>query len=150
MPRWWNGVSITCAQAYLAAELGDAAAAGALADRLAPHSGEIAVYGGIGAMGPVDRFLGQAEAAAGRPAEAEEHLLRAVALAERWDLLPALARASLHLAELLVGEGRTAEAVEPARTAREIAAAVGMRRVLRRAEALPQPTPPPRSPGRAL
>ena len=134
MPRWWNAVSVTCVQAHLAAELGDVAAAGALADRLAPHSGEIAVYGGIGALGPVDRFLGRAEAAAGRTAAAERHLRQAAELAARWDLLPALAHATLHLAELLVAEGRPAE--EPARTAAEIATAVGMEGVRRRAETL--------------
>ena len=40
------------------------------------------------------------------------------------------------LAELLVDRGRAADAAEPARTAAEVAAAVGMRRVLRQARTL--------------
>jgi hypothetical protein len=129
-------VSVTCVQAHLAAELGDAAAAAAVADRLARHAGDITVYGGIGALGPVDRFLGRAEAVAGRYPAAEEHLRAGAELAARWDLLPSLARASLALAELLVDRGRAADAAEPARTAAEVAAAVGMRRVLRQARTL--------------
>jgi hypothetical protein len=80
----------------------------AIADRLRPYAAQLAIHGGIGALGPVAVPLGMAEAAAGRTDEAERHLKDGIGVAERHGFLPALARGRLALAQLLAAPGRAA------------------------------------------
>jgi hypothetical protein len=141
-PRQWDWLSLTCWQAYIAAELAaspgmvDPAVPAAVADRLLPFAGQLALQGGIGGLGPVALYLGRAEGAAGRTAAAEEHLRQGVATSERHDLLPSLARGRLALAQVLAARGAVAEAATEAAAALEVAEDVGMRLVARDARRL--------------
>ena len=108
----------------------------AIADRLLPFADHLALQGGIGALGPVVALPRRAEAAAGRTADAEEHLRQAVATSERHGFRPALAKSRLALARLLAERGELAAAAEEAAKAREVADDVGMLGVSREAERL--------------
>jgi hypothetical protein len=136
-PLQWDAVALGCWQALVAAGLAatggiDPAVPAAIADRLLPHAGRIAVQGAVGVLGPVGVFLGMAEAAAGRTDDAERHLREAVATASRLGLRPSLARGHLALAELLTTPEAAVHAAEALRLAEE----VGMRLVARRAAEL--------------
>jgi tetratricopeptide (TPR) repeat protein len=139
-PLQWDAVALGCWQALVAAGLAatggiDPAVPAAIADRLLPHAGRLAVQGAVGALGPVGVFLGLAEAAAGRTDDAERHLREAVATASRLGLRPSLARGHLALAELLVGRGDPAAASHAAEALR-LAEEVGMRLVAQQAAEL--------------
>jgi tetratricopeptide (TPR) repeat protein len=142
LPMQWDWLSLTCWQAVIATEL---ASAGADVDRsllerlagdLLPFARQIAIQGGIGALGPVGLYLGRVEAAAGRTEDAETHLREAIALAERHGFRPPLARARLALAELLAGRGAPAESAAEAAEARAVADEVGMRLIVEQASRL--------------
>lgn len=134
-PRWWNWLAVTCYQAELAHLLDDPAAGAAAADRLRPYSGRLTSYGGIGLLGPVDRYLGQAEAVAGRLADAEQHLRRAVEISSRHGFRGSLATAELALAEVLLATGREAQAEPLLADALRLAREAGMAPLLARARA---------------
>jgi hypothetical protein len=108
----------------------------AIAARLAPYEAEIAVHGGIGALGPVSRFSGRLLVLAGRAEEGERLLRHAVATSARLGVRPSLARASLHLASALLGRGDRDGGLAAAREAVAVAEEVGMRRVLAAARRL--------------
>ena len=138
----WDWLSLTCWQARIAADLAvagalpDPAIAGAIADRLLPYAEDLALQGGIGAMGPTSLYLGRAEFAAGRTAAAEEHLRLAAGTSDRLGLRPSAAHAHLALARLLADRGERAEAPLEAAVALKLAEEVGMRVVSREAERL--------------
>ncbi len=136
-PQQWDALSLTCWQAVVAAELAatvgiDPAVPAAITDRLRPFADQLAVQGGVGALGPVSVFLGRAEAAAGRTEDADRHLRVAIATASRLGLRPSLARGHLALAELLAGQG-SPEAAAHAGEALRLAEELGMRLVARQA-----------------
>ncbi|MGY1806334.1 ATP-binding protein [Blastococcus sp. SYSU D00669] len=133
-PQQWDALSITCWQAVVAASLAgsvglDPAVPAAIADRLLPFADHLAVHGGIGALGPVVVYLGQAEAAAGRLENAEAHLRAGIEVAAALGLRPALAKGRLALARVHVGRGERAAAAAEAAAAREVAEEIGMRLV---------------------
>ncbi len=139
-PQQWDALSFTCWQAVVAAELAatvgiDPAVPAAITDRLRPFADQLAVQGGVGALGPVSVFLGRAEAAAGRTEDAERHLREAITTASRLGLRPSLARVHLALAELLA-DRRSSEAAVHAAEALRLAEDLGMRLVARRAAEL--------------
>jgi DNA-binding SARP family transcriptional activator len=142
-PLQWDTLSITCWQALIAADLAaepsvplDPTVPAAIAERLLPYAGQLAIHGGIGALGPVGVFLGMAEVAAGRLDAAEAHLRSAVATSERLGFRPARARGRLALAGVLAARGDRSAAAAEAAAAREIAEQVGMRGLARRAAGL--------------
>jgi DNA-binding SARP family transcriptional activator len=142
-PMQWDWVSLTCFQGHIAAALVaapevdlDPAIPAAIADRLQPYAGQLAVQGGIGALGPVPVYLGRVEAAAGRTAAAEAHLREGIEIAERHGFRPPLARGHLALAELLAGRGARQESADNAAAALRIAESIGMAEVARQAARL--------------
>jgi DNA-binding SARP family transcriptional activator len=133
-PMQWDWLSLTCWQARIAAELAatpglmDEALLVRITDQLLPYADQLALHGGIGALGPVRLHLGRVEAALGRTADAEQHLREAIDVAARHGFRPSLAYARLEVARLLSRLGDAAAAAEAAR-AREVAEEIGMRRV---------------------
>ena len=118
---------------------GAADAAEELHTALFPFSGKIAVLGhGIAATGAIDGPLGRLETMLGMWAAAERHLADAVALNRRIGAAPALARAQLGLADLLLRRGDRAAAApllaEAAATADRLGMA-GLQPALRQARA---------------
>lgn len=134
-PRQWDWLAVECWTAVVVCELGDARAAGVVLERLRPYLGLLAAHGGIGGMAPVTLFAGQCALVAGRAGEARVLLRRAVASSREHGLRPALARSLLSLAAALDGTDAP-EARACAAEALDVARAVGMRRVARRAERL--------------
>jgi hypothetical protein len=136
-PLQWDALSITCWQALIAAELSaEPSVCAAIAERLLPFAEQIAIHGGIGALGPVGVFLGMAQAGAGQLDEAERHLRQAIETAERLGLRPALVRGRLALAGVLTARGERSAAAGEAAAAREGAEEIGMCLLARRAARL--------------
>jgi 8-oxo-dGTP pyrophosphatase MutT (NUDIX family) len=103
---------------------------------LLPFADQLAIHGGIGALGPVGVFLGMVEAASGRLDEAESHLRQSIETAERLGLRPALVRGRLALAGVLAARHERSAAAAEAAAARELAEEIGMRLLARRAARL--------------
>ncbi|MFL6080614.1 MAG: ATP-binding protein [Ornithinibacter sp.] len=135
-PRWWNWQAWTCFQADLASSLGDLDAAERLVEDLRPYVGHVALYGAVGALGPVTRFLGRAEAALGRWDDAEEHLRACLRQSRALGFRPSEADASVTLAEVLLATGRADDAAALLRDAVQLATDVGMSHVQVRAREL--------------
>nr|WP_246324669.1 BTAD domain-containing putative transcriptional regulator [Petropleomorpha daqingensis] len=136
-PLQWDSLSITCWQALIAAELNaEQTVCAAIAERLLPFADQIAIHGGIGALGPVGVFLGMVEAGAGQLDPAERHLRQAIDTTERLGLRPALVRGRLALAGVLAARGERSAAAGEAAAAREVAEEIGMRLLARRAARL--------------
>jgi len=132
-----NTLSITCWQALIAAELSaEPSVCAAIAERLLPFAEQIAIHGGIGALGPVGVFLGMAQAGAGQLDAAERSLRQAIETAERLGLRPALVRGRLALAGVLTARGERSAAAGEAAAAREVAEEIGMSLLARRAARL--------------
>ena len=136
MPMQWDWLSLTCWQAQIASDLAvfpevrlEEGLLDRLADDLLPFAEQLAIQGGIGALGPVGVYLGRVEAAAGRRESAEAHLRESIEVAERHGFRPPLAKARLALAELLAARGARAEAAAEAVQARAVAQEIGMRLV---------------------
>lgn len=133
--RWLPTVVDT---AELAVACDDAETASRCYDALLPYAGYF-VAGGSGSVrcdGSVSRALGLAAAATGRAADAERHLLDAVAAEDRAGALPYRTLSELHLAELLVARGHSAErAAGHAERAAATARRIGMPQALARADA---------------
>jgi tetratricopeptide (TPR) repeat protein len=135
-PRWWNWEAWTCFQADLAASLGDLEAAERLVEELRPYAGHVALYGAVGGLGPVTRFLGRAEAALGRWADAEAHLRSCLEVSRDLGFRPSEAVASVTLAEVLLATDRPDEAAVLLENAAGLAAEVGMPHVRARVDQL--------------
>ncbi|HEU5242464.1 MAG TPA: AAA family ATPase, partial [Ornithinibacter sp.] len=125
-PRWWNWEAWTCVQADLAVDLGELGVAERLAADLAPVADHVALYGGIGAVGPVTRYLGRLEAALGRWEEAETHLRACLELSSSRGFRPSWVAAAASLAEVLDATGRGREAVALRGEAEALAAEIGV------------------------
>lgn len=96
-----TGVLAWCAE--VAATIGDAEAAGALYRALEPHAGQVLVPGQcVLCLGAADRYLGMLAAADRRWDEAEAHYRDALALEERIQSPPHLARTRYWYARTLV------------------------------------------------
>jgi hypothetical protein len=90
--------------------LQDAASAGALNDLLEPTSGRLVVVGsGVACFGAVDRSRGLLALTTGRSDEAVQHFQRAVALHEKLDARPWLARTQGALALALLQRDRSGD-----------------------------------------
>ena len=135
-PRWWNWEAWTCFQADLAASLGDLEAVERLVEDLRPCADHVALYGAVGALGPVTRFLGRAEAALGRWDDAEDHLQACLKVCRSLGFRPSEAAASVTLAEVLLSTGRPGEAAALLEEAAQLATDVGMPHVLARVDEL--------------
>jgi DNA-binding SARP family transcriptional activator/tetratricopeptide (TPR) repeat protein len=86
--------------------LGDEHAAQVLYRHLRPFAGRVVVTGlGLHFLGAVDYYLGRLAATARRWAEAERHFGDAIARHREMGARPFLARARLHLAEMLLERG---------------------------------------------
>ncbi len=106
LPRDWLWLATTTVLADVCAELGALEAAEELRAALSPFSGRVAVLGhGIAAIGAVDGPLGRLETLLQQWPAAEQHLAAAIALNRRIGAAPALARAQLGYAELLLRQG---------------------------------------------
>ena len=106
LPRDWLWLATTTVLADVCADLGALEAAEELRAALSPFSGRVAVLGhGIAAIGAVDGPLGRLETLLQQRAAAEQHLADAIALNRRIGAAPALARAQLGYAELLLRQG---------------------------------------------
>jgi hypothetical protein len=85
-PRWLGAIADL---AFVASRGGDPEVANQLYDALMPYQGRLVVWGGANTVtGPVDDLLGRLAVRLGRPAEARDHLDRAVAQEERLGALP--------------------------------------------------------------
>jgi len=140
LPRDWLWLLTTALLADVCADAGAIEAAGELHTVLSPFSGKVAVLGhGIAATGAVDGPLGRLETMQGAWAAAERHLAAATALNRRIGAAPALARAQLGHAELLLhrgGPGDRAAAVallDEAAAAADRLGMAGLEPVLRQA-----------------
>jgi serine/threonine protein kinase/tetratricopeptide (TPR) repeat protein len=89
----------------VAAELGDAARAGAAYEWLTPYRGRWVVSAGASALWPVDRSLGRLAVAAGWPDVALGHIADAREQSERAGALPSIALAALDEARALHARG---------------------------------------------
>jgi len=106
LPRDWLWLATTALLADVCADLGAVEAAEDLRAALSPFSGRVAVLGhGIAATGAVDGPLGRLETLQQQWVAAERHLAAAIALNRRIGAAPALARAQLGYAELLLRQG---------------------------------------------
>jgi DNA-binding SARP family transcriptional activator/tetratricopeptide (TPR) repeat protein len=100
-----------CLLADVAAEVGDAAAAAYLHERLEPYADRFAVIArGAGCYCSTELFLGRVAAAVGRIDEAEARLRRAVAINEGAGSPPYAATAMLRLGRVLAERGDAAGA----------------------------------------
>jgi DNA-binding SARP family transcriptional activator/tetratricopeptide (TPR) repeat protein len=143
LPRDWLWLLTTTLLADVCADLGALDVAQELLAALSPFSGKIAVLGhGIAASGAVDGPLGRLETMQQEWAAAERHLTDAIALNRRIGAAPALARAQLGYAELLLrrgGRGDRGQAAglldEASRTARRLGMA-GLEPALQQVRAL--------------
>jgi len=107
LPKDWLWLLTATLLADVCADLRAVEAAGDLLAALLPFSGRVAVLGhGIAASGAVDGPLGRLEGIRREWAAAERHLTDAMALNRRIGAAPALARAQLGYAELLVHRDR--------------------------------------------
>jgi DNA-binding CsgD family transcriptional regulator/tetratricopeptide (TPR) repeat protein len=124
----------------LACAFDDKDSAALLYNALLPYSRSHLVpgYGTFACEGTISRFLGMLAACRGRLETAEAHLRQAVEDNAQAGALPFVAMSQFEYARLLRRRGRTRDmraAAERARQARESASAMGMRPLLRRAEA---------------
>jgi DNA-binding SARP family transcriptional activator len=125
LPRDWLWLLTTALLADVCADTGEAGAATELHAALLPFSGKVAVLGhGIAATGAVDGPLGRLEAMLGMPDAAERHLAAAMALNRRIGAAPALTRAQLGYAELLLGRGEPGDRATAAALLDKAASAV--------------------------
>jgi hypothetical protein len=143
LPRDWLWLATTALLADLCADLGALDAARELRAALAPFSGQVAVLGhGIAAMGAVDGPLGRLETVQQRWTAAEQHLVAAMELNRRIGAAPALARAQLGYAELLLrrgapgDRGRAAGLLDQARATADRIGMTGLQPALRQVGAL--------------
>jgi len=107
-------------------------------ERLRPFAGRNLSHGwAVGCHGPVDHFLALLARLLGRRAEARRLHEGALAMAERLGSPPWKARVQLALADTLAEQPRSAERARVhAREARDLATALGMRRLAEGAERL--------------
>ena len=106
LPRDWLWLAATTVLADVCADLGAVDAAEDLRAALSPFSGRVAVLGhGIAAAGAVDGPLGRLETLLQQWGPAGRHLAAAIALNRRIGAAPALARAQLGYAGLLLRRG---------------------------------------------
>jgi DNA-binding SARP family transcriptional activator len=106
LPRDWLWLATATVLADVCADLGALEAAEELRAALSAFSGKVAVLGhGIAAIGAVDGPLGRLETLRQQWVPAEQHLASAMALNRRIGAAPALARAQLGYAELLLRRG---------------------------------------------
>ena len=123
--------------------LGDGDRAAALGQRLASRSGRLVfASGGLACIGPVDRYVAIAAAAAGRFHDAEPAFEAALALERRLDLPPAEARTRLWYARQLAARGDTEGSREMATASHDLAARLGMAGVAAAASQLCSPREP--------
>jgi len=102
----WSWLANTCGLASIACVRGDAHAARTLLDALAPHAGQIAMYGSDGCLGAVDEFRGRCLALLGEP-EADACWRAAAELHDRLGAPHLHARTLLHHARFLAARGDT-------------------------------------------
>ena len=129
--RWWNWEAWSCYQAELAVDLGELDVAERLVADLTPVAHHVALYGGIGALGPVTRYLGRLHAALGRWEEAEAHLRACLELSASRGFRPSWVAAAAALADVLDATGRGGAASGLREEAESVAAEIGTSRRLR-------------------
>jgi DNA-binding SARP family transcriptional activator len=113
--------------AEIARTLGDEARARALFEALRPYSGRLTITGlGRVSLGPLDRFVGVAAAAAGDLDVAIEHFARAEDQARRLGAVPHVARAMWERGTALARRGDAAPAEQLLADAASLAGEVGM------------------------
>jgi hypothetical protein len=105
--EWLLGISLA---SHACALLGDASAALALYEQLAPFAGRHAIGHAEGSIGVVDTYLGLLAATLGRPDDAERHLAAAVALLDEQGGRPWRAHAQHDLASVLRRRGHDGDA----------------------------------------
>jgi DNA-binding SARP family transcriptional activator/tetratricopeptide (TPR) repeat protein len=126
LPRDWLWLATTMALADVCADLGALDVAEELHAALSPFTGKVAVLAhGIAATGAVDGPLGRLETLQRKWDAAEQHLADAIALNRRIGAVPALARAQLGYAELLLRRGGPGYCGQAARLIDEASATVG-------------------------
>ncbi len=126
LPRDWLWLAATTVLADVCADLGAVEAAEDLRAALSPFSGRVAVLGhGIAAIGAVDGPLGRLETLLQQWGPAERHLAAAMALNRRIGAAPALARAQLGYAELLLHRGSPGDRGQAAALVDEVSATAG-------------------------
>jgi DNA-binding CsgD family transcriptional regulator len=130
----WLGTMVCAAE--VAAGLGDEPTATLLYDRLLPFDG-IMTGAPVAFVGPLSETLGWLALGLGHLDLALAHFTAAGEMSARCDTPPSLARARLGLAETLVRRGDDLDRARAiARQARDGARAIGMARILVRADAL--------------
>jgi tetratricopeptide (TPR) repeat protein len=92
--------------------VGDPAVVASILRQLTPFGGQLSVAGrGVVCLGAIDRRLGMLSAQLGRRGQAEAHLRSALALEERLQSRPLVARTTLELGRLLAEtDGRSSKA----------------------------------------
>ncbi len=124
----------------VAAALGDTALCAELYDRLRPFDGQcVVVTGPAYVNGAVARYLGLLAAACGHHDVAARHYTDSMALTQRMEARPWIARTHLDWAEMLHRRGRSEDAAatrDHATSALHLAEVVGMPKVAARASAL--------------
>ena len=126
LPRDWLWLATTALLADVCADLGAVEAAEDLRAALSPFSGRVAVLGhGIAATGAVDGPLGRLETLQQQWVAAERHLAAAIALNRRIGAAPALARAQLAYAGLLLRRGDPGDRGQAAALLDEASATAG-------------------------
>jgi len=136
VPRGLYRLTALAALAEACAALGDTARADGLYAELAPHAGRLVQTGFSGSWGSTRRFLGLLSAAAGRHAEATEHLAAALERHETLEAAPLAARTRCDQAELLTTTGAPEAAAPLLEAAGAAAAELGMAGIAARAERL--------------
>lgn len=138
-PDDWLWLATRTIAAHVRAALGDAEAAGALYDELAPSAGQLVLAGSGGPpLGAVDLALARLAATLGDDGSARLHAAAAVDLLEHFGARPWLARALLTQGELIARSpehGGANRAVEILERSRAVAAEVGLVPVLRALDA---------------
>lgn len=136
----WMATLLTAAEA--AVRCRHRPSAGPLIERLAPHTGTVALVGaGVSVLGPVDRVLGLLHDLDGRPADARRHLDRALDVAGPQGLAPFRALTLLARAEVAARTGDPgARAAADAAEAGQLAQRLGLAAVAG-AAALAPPAP---------
>jgi DNA-binding NarL/FixJ family response regulator len=140
LPRDYLWLTALTSVAEVAAAVRDERHAATLHDMLRPFAERVAVVGpGYACLGPVARLLGRLAAALGRWQEAGAHFEAAIAVAERLDSGPWLARIQTDYASALLARGGS-DTVEHAAalvaTARATAEAQGLDREAERCRLL--------------
>jgi hypothetical protein len=126
LPRDWLWLATTTLLADVCADLRALEAAEELHAALSPFSGKIAVLAhGIAAIGAIDGALGRLDTLRREWKAAGQHFADAMALNRRIGAAPALARAQLGFAELLLQRGGEVDCGQAAKLLDDASAIVG-------------------------